>query len=150
MKHYYFEEVNCLFECFSVRHLVRIIGRYWQSSDRKEKRYSADIRVTQHFLIYGWVFPLGYIEDKWFVNYGGFYRYCRSIHGMISVFRCSEDKESLFEVISDKLILMEEILFKWLALISLIVFQMSVLVRILLIRSCCWYKSDQNSCQRMW
>ena len=41
---------------------------------------------------------------------------------MRSDFRCSEDKEFLFEVIADKLISMEVILFQILALVSLIVF----------------------------
>ena len=41
---------------------------------------------------------------------------------MISYFRCSEYEEGLFEVIDDTFVSMEVIIFKWLALISLMVF----------------------------
>ena len=45
-----------------------------------------------------------------------------SIHGMRLDFRCSEDEDGLFEVIADTFMAMEVILFKQLALISLIAF----------------------------
>ena len=107
---------------FSVGHLVLIIERYWKRSDLIEKIYSADIRETHHFRICSWVFPFGYVKDKWLVNCGYFTGDCRSIHGMKPDFICSEDEESWFKVIADTLISMEVILFKWWALISLIIF----------------------------
>ena len=59
-----------------------------------------------------WVFPVGCIEDKLLVNCGDFSVDCRSIHDMRSYFRCSEDEEGFFEVISDKFLSMEVILLK--------------------------------------
>ena len=88
------------------------IERDRQKSGRKKDRYNADLRVTHHFLICSWVFPLGCIEGKCLVNCGDFPGGCRGIHGMRLDFRCSEDEEVLFEVISIRFMAMEVILFK--------------------------------------
>ena len=91
-------------------------------SDQKDNRYSPDIIRNYPFQICSWVFPLWYIEDKLLVNCGCFPGDCKNINGMRSDFICSEDKEGLLKVIADTLMSMEVILFKLLALISLIVF----------------------------
>ena len=56
------------------------------------------------------------------MNCGGFSGDCRSIHGTILDFRCLEDEYGLFKTISDTFMSMEVMLFKGLALISLILF----------------------------
>ena len=55
------------------------------------------------------------------VNCGDFPVYFSSIHGMRSAFICSEDDNGLFEVLADRFMVMEVILFKLLSLISLMV-----------------------------
>ena len=87
---------NFLLSVFSVGHPVLIIERYWQRYDQKNDRTNSDLIGTHHFIIYIWVFPLGYIKDKLLVNCGGFPGDCRSIHGITSYLKCSEDEEGLF------------------------------------------------------
>ena len=122
MKHCCFEEVNCLFQCSLFGHLVLFNESYWQIFDQNNDRYNPDLRVTHHFWICSWVFPLGFIENNVFVDCGNFSGDCRSIHGMRSDFRCSEDKVGLFEIIADRFMEAEVIIFRWLYLISLIIF----------------------------
>ena len=62
------------------------------------------------------------MDDKGLVNCGDFTGDFRNIHGMISAFRFSEDKEGLFEVMSDRFMKMEVIIFILLSLISSVFF----------------------------
>ena len=81
-------------------------------SDKKKDIYNSDLRRTHNFRICIWVFHLWCMEDKCLVNCGDFTGDCRSTHGIISDFRCSEDKEGLFEVIYDTFMLIEVIFYK--------------------------------------
>ena len=130
--HCCFEEVNYLFKCFLCwkpgANYWEVLKKVWQ-----KKRYNADLRGTHNFLICSWVFPLGYTEDKWLVNCGYLPGDCRIIHGIRYDFICSEDEAGLLEVIADTFISMEVILFKWLSLISLILFSNVFQVQMLLL-----------------
>ena len=58
------------------------------------------------------------MEDTFLVNCGDSTVDCMTIHGMRSLFRCSENKEGLFEVMSNIFMSRELMVFVWPALIS--------------------------------
>ena len=129
MKHCCFEKVNYLFQFFYGGHLVLIIERYWQISDQEEKIYSADLKETHHFLIWSWLFPLGYIEDKLSVNCGDISSDFRSIHVMRMYFKLSEYEEDCFEVKADTFMSMEVIILNYYLRSHWYSFQILVMVR---------------------
>ena len=108
----FFLETNCLFVCYicwkpGAFHLEVLI-----KVKTKNDRYNADIIVTHRFRICSWDFPLWCKEEKYLVNFGDLPSDLSSIHGMILEFRCSEDKYGFFEVVADKFMSMEVMLFK--------------------------------------
>ena len=126
---------------------------YWEVLEKvrqKNDRCNADLRGIHHFRICSWVFPFGYTADKVLVNCGDFTGDCRSIHGIWSDFRCSEDEEYLFEVIDDTFMSMGVIIFKLLSLISLVVFSNVGSGFNFLLQLCCSYLAIKDYRQTKW
>ena len=89
------------------------IDRYQQKYDKKDIYiYIADLRGTQHFIIYSWVFPLMRKEEKCFLNCGDLPGNCRSIRDMRLYSRYSEDEEGLSQLIADIFMSVKAILSK--------------------------------------